>query len=106
MSHSTAILNLATVAYMPNGWFKTDHGSVGHSDIGMKMADLIDRQVDGSDRIKTDAGVRTDWVSRVPWMVDHLRRRRWPLAVMLTFVIVSMAYSLWWNPVVHHSQVG
>ena len=32
-----------------------------------------------------------------PWMVEHLKRRRWPLVVMLTFVIVSMAYSLWWN---------
>ena len=24
---------------------------------------------------------------------------------MVTFVVVSMAYSLWWNPVVHHSPV-
>jgi hypothetical protein len=36
-------------------------------------------------------------------MVEHLRRRRWPLALMITFVIVSMVYSLEWNPVIHHS---
>jgi hypothetical protein len=72
----------------------------------MKVAGVIDRQVEGiRDRVAMDAGARADRVSRSSWMVAHLRRRRWALLVMLIFVIVSMVYSLWWNPVVHHSQV-
>jgi hypothetical protein len=71
----------------------------------VNVAGVIDLQVDGiSDRVTTDAGEQTDRVSRASSMVEHLKRRRWPLAVMLTFVVGSMVYSLWWNPVVHHSQ--
>ncbi len=72
----------------------------------MKTAGVIDSQVEEiRTRVTADSGERTDRVIRASWMVDHLRRRRWPLVVLLTFVIVSLAYSLWWNPVVHHSQV-
>jgi len=71
----------------------------------MKMASVVDPQVDGiRTQVTMDSGERTDRVSRASWMVEHLRRRRWPLVVMVTVVIVSMVYSLWWNPVVHHSH--
>jgi hypothetical protein len=71
----------------------------------MKGAGVIDRGVDLIvGRATTDARERTDRVSRGSWMVGHLKRRRWALAVMLTFATVSLAYSLWWNPVVHHSD--
>jgi hypothetical protein len=72
----------------------------------MKMAVVIDRQVNGfRNQLTTTAGERAVRVNRGSWMVEHLHRRRWPLVVMLSFVIMSMAYSLWWNPVVHHSHV-
>jgi hypothetical protein len=72
----------------------------------MKDTGVIDRRVDETrDRVKTDVGERTERVGRTSWMVEHLGRRRWPLAMMLLFVIVSMVYSLWWGPVVHHSHV-
>jgi hypothetical protein len=34
----------------------------------------------------------------------RLRRRAWPLLVMVVFAVVGMAYSLWWSPVVHHTH--
>jgi hypothetical protein len=34
--------------------------------------------------------------------VSRLRRRAWPLAVTVAFVVVGMAYSLFWAPVVRH----
>jgi len=72
----------------------------------MKDTGVIDRRVDETrDRVKTAVGERTERVGRTSWMVEHLGRRRWPLAMMLLFVIVSMVYSLWWGPVVHHSHV-
>ncbi len=72
----------------------------------MKSAGVIDRDVDESrDSFEPDGRACPDRSSRTSWLVEHLRRRRWPLVVMLTFVIVSLAYSLWWDPVVHHSQV-
>jgi len=71
----------------------------------VRIGSVIDCQVNGiRDRVTVDAGEPADRVSRASCMVEPLKRRRWPLAVMLTFVIVSMAYSLWWNPVVHHSR--
>ncbi len=70
----------------------------------MKMAGVIDRKLSAiSDRVSSDTEEPADWESRTSWLVDHIERRRWPLAVMLTFVVVSMVYSLWWDPVVHHS---
>jgi hypothetical protein len=36
------------------------------------------------------------------WLAAHARRRAWPLVAMVVFVAASMAYSLWWEPVVHH----
>ena len=76
------------------------------SHIEMKLDVVTDRPHDGiGARTKPDGGERSDRVSRAPWIVEHLKRRRLVFAVMLTFVIVSMVYSLWWNPVVHHSPV-
>jgi hypothetical protein len=70
----------------------------------VKVTTVIDRQVDGiRDRVTADTGDLDDGAGRASWMVEHLRRRRWPLALMITFVIVSMVYSLEWNPVIHHS---
>jgi hypothetical protein len=34
--------------------------------------------------------------------VTRLRRRAWPLAVTVAFVMTGMAYSLFWAPVVRH----
>jgi hypothetical protein len=71
----------------------------------MKSASVIDPQVDRiRGRVTTGAGEPDDRVRRVSWMVEHLNRRRWPLVMMLALAIVSMAYSLWWNPAVHHSH--
>ncbi len=71
----------------------------------MKMAGVIDRQLGAiSDRVSSDTGEPADRVTRASWLVDHLKRRRWPLAVMVAFIMVSMVYSLWWSPVVHHSH--
>ena len=39
------------------------------------------------------------------WIVDHVGRRRWPLVVTLMLVSSTMAYSFFWYPVVHHSQI-
>src|SRR5580658_8866105 len=33
---------------------------------------------------------------------SRLRRRAWPLAVTIAFVVTGMAYSLFWAPVVRH----
>src|ERR1700689_4768484 len=33
---------------------------------------------------------------------SRLRRRAWPLAVTVAFVVTGMAYSLFWAPVVQH----
>ena len=72
----------------------------------MKSIGLIDRSSNTvQDRVAPRTGERADRKGLTFWMVEHLKRRRWPLVVMLTFVIVSMAYSLWWNQVVHHVQV-
>lgn len=72
----------------------------------MTTTDVIDRRPDRiRDQLVTDVAERTDGASRASWTVEHLRRRRWTLMVMLTFTIVSMVYSLWWDPIVHHSQV-
>ena len=92
---------------------ESDQHALGHSSIEMKIASVNDRQVDvAPDRDSVDGHDRSTGrdhhagrVSRASWVAEHLRRRRWPLLVMLTFVVVSMAYSLWWNPVVHHSPV-
>jgi hypothetical protein len=34
--------------------------------------------------------------------MSRLRRRAWPIAVTVTFVVTGMAYSLFWAPVVRH----
>ena len=103
VSHSTATLAGAVAAHRPSG--ACDPGAAGQSDGQVDVTGVLDFQVDGiTDRVKTDAGEQTDRESKASWMVEHLRRRSRPLAVMLTFVVVSMVYSLWWNPVVHHSQ--
>ncbi len=39
------------------------------------------------------------------WIVDHVGSRRWPLVVTLMLVSTTMAYSFFWYPVVHHSQI-
>jgi hypothetical protein len=71
----------------------------------VKVADVLDRQVDGAgDRVAADAGDRADRRGQPSWMVERLKRRRWPLVVMLIFVVVAMSYSFWWNPLIHHSQ--
>ena len=36
------------------------------------------------------------------WLAGHARRRAWVLATMVIFTVVGMAYSFWWEPVVHH----
>ncbi len=70
------------------------------------MVVVINREVDGiGDPVTKDVGERRDRVSRISWTVEHFKRRRVTLAVMLIFAIVSMAYSLAWNPAVHHSEV-
>ncbi len=105
MSHLTASPDVADVAHAPSGERESDCGAAEHSDVDVKVAGVIDHPVDGvRDRVRKDAGEHTDAVGRTFWLVKHLKRRRWPLAVMLAFVIVSMAYSLWWNPVIHHSR--
>lgn len=72
----------------------------------MKLAGVIDPPFEPvQDGVVPDTGQRADLGSQTSWMVEHLKRRRWTLMVMATFVIVSMAYSLLWNPVVHHSHV-
>jgi hypothetical protein len=38
------------------------------------------------------------------WLGRHLRLRIWPLAVTGVLLSVSLGYSFWWNPVVHHTQ--
>ena len=38
----------------------------------------------------------------VAWLLNHLGRRVWPLSAITVFVAVSMAYSFWWGPVIHH----
>ncbi len=80
-----------------SGW------ALGHGD----EVDRSDRPFvqHGSGPRCAEDGERADRKGLTFWMVEHLKRRRWPLVVMLTFVIVSMAYSLWWNQVVHHVQV-
>jgi hypothetical protein len=49
-------------------------------------------------------GDRDGHSSSRAWLADHLRRRAWPLVAMAVFVLVSMAYSLWWGPVVDHGH--
>ena len=71
----------------------------------MKMTVVMDRQVDAiPEQLTTNVGVRSTRVRPRRWMVEHLKRRRWPLMMIATIVIVSMAYSLWWNPIVHQSR--
>ena len=70
----------------------------------MNVVGVIDPQVEEiGTPITADAGEVADRVGRTSWLVEHLKRRRWPLVVMLIFVVVSLAYSLWWNPIVHRS---
>jgi hypothetical protein len=38
------------------------------------------------------------------WLQNHISRRKWPLVAMVAFTVVSMLYSLRWNPVVHGTQ--
>jgi hypothetical protein len=105
VSQSTTALDGAVAAHTPNGAKQDDQGATGRSDGEVRVAVVVDRRLEGTQaRVTTGTGERADRVPRASWMVEHLKRRRWPLAVMLAFVLVSMAYSLWWNPVVHHSQ--
>ena len=71
----------------------------------MRPGAILDPEFEAiNDRVVEDASERADGVRPTSWMVEHLKRRRWPLAVMLTFVIVAMVYSFYWNPIVHHSH--
>ncbi len=71
----------------------------------MRPGAILDPEFEAiNDRVVEDASERADGVRPTSWMVEHLKRRRWPLAVMLTFVIVAMVYSFCWNPIVHHSH--
>jgi len=44
----------------------------------------------------------TDSETRPGAGMARLRRRAWPLAVTVAFVLLGMAYTLWWAPVVRH----
>ncbi len=46
----------------------------------------------------------SDWRQSQVWIVQHLIRRTWPIVTMFVLVAITMAYSFWWNPVIHHSQ--
>ena len=45
------------------------------------------------------------WGHSAAWALVHARRRVWPIIVTMTLLAVSMAYSFWWDPVLHHAQV-
>ncbi|MGP0110184.1 MAG: hypothetical protein ACLPR9_15215 [Acidimicrobiales bacterium] len=49
-------------------------------------------------------GDRNGRTSSRAWLADHRRQRAWPLVAMAVFVVVSMAYSLLWGPVVDHGH--
>ncbi|HZM54036.1 MAG TPA: hypothetical protein VFC03_03315 [Acidimicrobiales bacterium] len=50
------------------------------------------------------AADRDGHTSSQAWLADHLKRRGLPLVAMTAFIVVSMAYSLWWEPVVDHGH--
>ena len=37
------------------------------------------------------------------WLIDHLRRRKWPLITFTTFLAVSLTYSFGWDPLIRHA---
>ena len=42
----------------------------------------------------------TSWV----WLLHHGRRRVWPGAATFMLVLIAMAYSFWWGPLVRHAS--
>ena len=39
------------------------------------------------------------------WVGEHLRQRRWAIAAIVVFTLASMAYTLFWGPVVRHQAI-
>jgi len=73
--------------------------------VGMSPVAVLDPESEAiDDRVAEDTPEQADGVRPTSWMVEHAKRRRWPIAVMLVFAIVAMAYSFYWNPIVHHSH--